>query len=111
MEMMTQVAPSPKTAISFSAKKQALADFLREELRRKGITHARFAEIMEKKRPAITKWLSGRHNFTLDTIFEIESKLRINLLQLDNNSLPTRGQGLSISVPMRSFSSTRERLS
>jgi transcriptional regulator with XRE-family HTH domain len=40
-----------------------------------------------KKSPSeITKWLSGDHNFTIDTLVDIEMKLNIKLLSLENIS-------------------------
>ncbi len=36
-----------------------------------------------KKNPSeMTKWLSGSHNFTIDTLVEIEEVLKINLLSI-----------------------------
>ena len=39
-----------------------------------------FANAMGKTPSEITKWLSGTHNFTSDTLFDIERVLNINLL-------------------------------
>lgn len=38
-----------------------------------------------KKSPSlITKWLSGTHNFTIDTLIELEEALNISLLNLED---------------------------
>lgn len=50
------------------------AEGLRRMMNKKGWTHRKFAKVMGRHRPEITKWLSGRHNFTLDTIRDIEEK-------------------------------------
>lgn len=40
-------------------------------------------EAVEKDNPSIiTKWLSGTHNFTMDTLIELEHALNIKLLHL-----------------------------
>lgn len=41
------------------------------------------AELLDKHPSEISKWLSGTHNFTLDTIFEIEDKIGIDLINLE----------------------------
>jgi transcriptional regulator with XRE-family HTH domain len=82
----------------FSEKKMALAAIMREELRRREISQSKFAKLMDRHRPEITKWLSGRHNFTLDTLFEIESKLNISFFHYGKHHDIARGQGFSMSL-------------
>jgi transcriptional regulator with XRE-family HTH domain len=43
-----------------------------------------FANAMGKTPSEITKWLSGTHNFTSDTLFDIARVLGINLIQTEN---------------------------
>ena len=43
------------------------------------------AKELKKSPSEITKWLSGTHNFTIDTIVEIEDILKINLLSLEES--------------------------
>ncbi len=43
-----------------------------------------FAEQIGKKPSVISKWLSGTHNFTSDTLSDIELVLSIELLNLEN---------------------------
>jgi transcriptional regulator with XRE-family HTH domain len=85
----------------FSDKKMALATIMREELRRREISQSKFAKLMNRHRPEITKWLSGRHNFTLDTLFEIESKLNISFFRYEKNFDIARARAL----PCRSLQS------
>lgn len=35
----------------------------------------------------VTKWLSGTHNFTVDTLVELEEVLNIEILALDNEKI------------------------
>jgi len=62
-------------------KRLFVANRIREELERLGITNSRFAEMMGKKASETSKWLSGKHNMQLDTLFEIESVLKVELFQ------------------------------
>lgn len=41
------------------------------------------AKLLDKSPSEISKWLSGDHNFTIDTLSEIGSVLGVNLLQDD----------------------------
>lgn len=41
-----------------------------------------FAHLMNVQPCIVTRWLSGHHNFTIKTLFEIEEKLNIQLLAL-----------------------------
>mgnify|MGYP001768835514 FL=1 len=48
------------------------------------------AREMNKKPSVITKWLSGTHNFELNTLFELEEKLGITLVALEEKKqVPT----------------------
>ena len=82
----------------FSEKKMALAAIMREELRRREISQSKFAKLMDRHRPEITKWLSGRHNFTLDTLFEIESKLNISFFHYGKNFDIAKGFSMSLTA-------------
>lgn len=93
-----ETAVITKKVEKFSDKKMALATIMREELRRREISQSKFAKLMNRHRPEITKWLSGRHNFTLDTLFEIESKLNISFFRYEKNFDIARGQGFTVSL-------------
>jgi len=93
-----EAAAVSKKQEKFSEKKMALAAIMREELRRREISQSKFAKLMNRHRPEITKWLSGRHNFTLDTLFEIESKLNITFFHYGKNHDIARAQGFSMSL-------------
>lgn len=43
-----------------------------------------FASKMKKQPSEITRWLSGTHNFTIDTITEIECVLNRKLIKVEN---------------------------
>jgi transcriptional regulator with XRE-family HTH domain len=51
-----------------------------DALKAKGWTQKQLADIMGKRPSEVTKWLSGNHNFTLETISLIEKNLGITLI-------------------------------
>lgn len=63
--------------------KMLLAAKIADAIKEKGWSKARLAEEMGKQRSVVTKWLSGTHNFTCETLFEIEHLLEIKLIDLN----------------------------
>lgn len=55
-------------------------------IKNKGWNKSKFAEEMKKKPSVVTRWLSGTHNFTSDTLCDIGFVLGINLFDLENES-------------------------
>lgn len=47
----------------------------------RGMKKKELATLLNKKASEISKWLSGDHNFTIDTLSEIGAALGVNLLQ------------------------------
>jgi transcriptional regulator with XRE-family HTH domain len=60
-----------------------LASKIAETLRAKGWNKTEFAAMMHQTPSAISRWLSGEHNFTVDTLNDIEDVLGIDLLNRD----------------------------
>ena len=60
-----------------------LAAKIDDALKAKGWKKKDLAEILGKKPSVITKWLSGTHNFTSDTLTDIGRVLNINLLNTE----------------------------
>ncbi len=56
-----------------------LAALIDEALKAKGWSKKQLAEAMHKNPSEVTKWLSGTHNFTLETLYLIESYLGTTL--------------------------------
>jgi predicted transcriptional regulator len=69
-------------------KKAAIADTIKQILEDRGIKRKEFAELMGIPPSCITKWLSGVHNFTLETIFEIEKQLNCSIIAVQKPSVP-----------------------
>ena len=74
----------------------AIAERLSSLLDKKGMSQRQFAEKMGKRESEISKWLTGRHNFTTNTLARISlalgepivavisSNISYNQLNLDN---------------------------
>ncbi len=64
-------------------KGQLLSNKIEMAIKQKGYNRQQFASIMGVQPSIITRWLSGNHNFTVETLFEIENKLEIQLLAIE----------------------------
>ena len=59
-----------------------IAERLSEILKAKGLTQKDLAHKLNKRDSEISKWLTGRHNFTTQTIARIQSALGCNLINI-----------------------------
>ena len=78
-----------------------LAAKIDDAIKAKGWTKKEFAAEMSKSPSEISKWLSGLHNFTSDTLFDISGKLCIDLLNLDKQKpqyVPSKVYQIIVSV-------------
>jgi ribosome-binding protein aMBF1 (putative translation factor) len=73
-----------KDSKSYKRTEKNMLLALRIENARKslGWNRVRLAKEMNVEPSVITKWLSGTHNFTTDTLFDIEDKLGICLVSI-----------------------------
>lgn len=69
-----------KNELERTESKMLLAMRIKNGMIRKGMSNTDLADILKKKTPQITKWLSGTHNFTHDTLFDIGRVLDIKLV-------------------------------
>ncbi len=61
------------------------AEKIRKAMDAKGWNNTKLLEALNMKSPSIiTKWLSGTHNFTQDTLVEIGNVLDIDFFKTDN---------------------------
>lgn len=74
----TKVRAKPQRAYDGMLGKCATR--LRDIMKSEGWSYSQFAKKMGRHRPEITKWLSGTHNFTLETLEEIETKTGYTIL-------------------------------
>lgn len=61
-------------------RKMIIASRIDDVLKSKGISKKDFALSLKRTPSEISKWLRGTHNFTIDTLTEIEHSLGVNLL-------------------------------
>jgi transcriptional regulator with XRE-family HTH domain len=80
-ELLQGINPNEEEKIE---KRMLLAARIEDVLKEKGLKKKDFAEALGKTPSEITKWLSGTHNFTCDTLFDIERVLNIVLVKLDS---------------------------
>lgn len=70
-------------------KKMMLAAKIAQAIKEKGLKKNEFAGLLGKRPSEISKWLSGTHNFTIDTLMDIERVLSIRLLETKQRSIDT----------------------
>jgi transcriptional regulator with XRE-family HTH domain len=68
--------------------KMMLAAKIDKAIEARGWNGVKFAEVMGKRPSEISKWLSGKHNFTVETLWAIEKVLNINLVNLQEEKDP-----------------------
>jgi transcriptional regulator with XRE-family HTH domain len=76
-EIRAEITPQLRQLIR---RRMNLAARIDDVLQARGLTNAEFAFMMGKKPSEISRWLSGTHNFTTETLWEIERVLNIQLL-------------------------------
>ena len=59
-----------------------IAERISEILKAKGLTQKDFARLLNKRDSEISKWLTGRNNFTTQTIARIETALGSKLISI-----------------------------
>lgn len=64
-------------------KKMLLAAKIEDAMKAKGWRNTDLAKVLQKQPSEITKWLSGTHNFTIDTLWDIQDVLDVELIALE----------------------------
>lgn len=82
-EMFDEISPKDfeKTTI-----KMKLAVKIADAIKSNGWKKSEFAKIVKQQPSVISKWLSGTHNFTTDTLIDLEHILNIKLLNVDQKT-------------------------
>lgn len=60
---------------SAERRRKVAAKQILDAMTEKGLTRAQLADLMGRSRSEATKWLSGKHNFTLDLLSELSQVL------------------------------------
>lgn len=72
-------------------KKMLIAAKIEDAIQAKDWKHADLLKALGKKNPSIiTRWLSGTHNFTIDTLIHLEEVLEIELINLNETEKNTQ---------------------
>lgn len=74
--------PAPYKYQRFADLSMGIAAEIREKLDQQGLKKAELAKKLKKSDLEITKYLSGNHNFTLQTIIKLEEALGEELINL-----------------------------
>lgn len=59
-----------------------IVDRIHSILTERGMRQCDLARMLDKKESEISKWMRGTHNFTIDTITQIENALGVKILQV-----------------------------
>ena len=70
----------PKELTEQIDRRMGLAVKIAETLRARGLTNQEFAFMMGKKPSEVSRWLSGTHNFTTETLWQMERVLNVQIL-------------------------------
>ena len=84
-ELLKGISPEEQERTN---KRMFLAACIDDGIKAKGWKKKDFAIAMSKTPSEISKWLSGTHNFTADTLFDIERVLDIRLFQTEEQQKP-----------------------
>lgn len=77
-QLLEQITPIEQNRTD---NRMLLAARIADVMREKNISQKALAEKLGKKHSVITLWLSGTHNFTCETLSDIEMALDIKLFQ------------------------------
>lgn len=78
-QCLAAIPPEQKAEFELS---HGIEERISEVLKSKGITQKDFAHQLNKRESEVSKWLTGRHNFTMQTIAKIETALGCKLIAL-----------------------------
>lgn len=67
-------------------KRMLLAVRIEVAIKKKGWKKVDFAKALGKQPSEVTKWLSGTHDFNIETLFDIERVLGINFFVVEGES-------------------------
>jgi transcriptional regulator with XRE-family HTH domain len=95
--LLNSIKPEEQEQIDYKMK---LAAKIYAGIKSKGWKSLDLAQALHLKSPSlVSKWLSGTHNFTVDTLIDIQRVLGINLLNAEiDNPAPTLNINFTVAV-------------
>lgn len=84
-EIFDEISPQEQKRTD---NRMLLAAKIKDGMNAKGWRKTNLAEALGKNNSVVTKWLSGTHNFTSDTLSDIQDVLGIKLLAVEDKMEP-----------------------
>jgi ribosome-binding protein aMBF1 (putative translation factor) len=81
--LLSEITPEQQARTD---RKMRIACIIDDAMKAKGLGKKQFAEKVGRKPSEITKWLSGTHNFTIETLSDIEQVLGVRILNISNRN-------------------------
>jgi transcriptional regulator with XRE-family HTH domain len=85
-EIFKEISPAE---FKRTEQRMLLAAKIDDAIKAKSWKKTDFAHAMKKSPSEISKWLSGTHNFTSDTLWDIGEVLGINFINIDDSPEPS----------------------
>lgn len=82
IEATRSIDQEPSYNLPSNVKGGLLAQKILNRIKDKGLTRQEFAQLMNVQPSIITRWLTGNHNFTMETLYDIERNLQIQLVDI-----------------------------
>jgi DNA polymerase V len=88
-------ADTPQQALGAATSGDALTSAvvlrIRQLMKQKGLRQVDLARILGKSQPLVSRWLSGKENFTIDTLHQIEHALGATILSVHSHPRGAKG--------------------
>lgn len=82
-----------------------------EQMQKQGVSKSQLANLLGQRPSVVTKWLSGTHNFTIDTLVDVGRVLNFDLLNQEDaqqpNTLLHIEVSFSVNIEKNSYSPMR----
>lgn len=101
-------ARSPLSNKVFTAKALDLADQLQAVLDERDMSQRELARLLGKGDSEVSKWLSGMHNPTLETIAKLEAALGVDLLVTRHNPDGYFGRAALRKMPVKATTASKQ---
>lgn len=79
MDALEHIPKEIRTRVDLSMD---ISDRIANVLEERGMTQKDFARLMGKTEAEVSRWLAGRHNFTLATLAKISSALDADIIKV-----------------------------
>jgi predicted transcriptional regulator len=79
MEALRNIPPDIQKQVDIS---MSISDAIAQTLSERGMSQKDFAKLVGKTETEVSRWLAGRHNFTIATIAKISTALGKDLIKV-----------------------------